>query len=96
MKSEKFVFEFSEGYVQVVIRHGKNRFWITWLKCSVENCGLGTKTLKLLKAIGFNPLYASQVIVTSEGFWLKKLKQKLILGFTICHCKKCETFRRTI
>lgn len=94
MMYQKFTLEFKKGSVQIVVRITNKKCWVTWFKCSTEKIGLGTEALKLLNKFGYKPLYASEIIEPAREFWLKKLSEKLIEGYTVCHCQKCKRFIR--
>jgi hypothetical protein len=93
---QKFTLNFINGSVEIHIRINRStsKFFVTWIKSSKDKIGLATQALKLLREFDYSPLYAYQVIVPAKTFWLKKLSEKLIAGYSECNCKICQNLRQ--
>jgi hypothetical protein len=94
---QKFTLTFKNGTVDIVlIIDSLNVCWVDWFKCSKKKQGLGREALKLLNQFEYKPLLASKIIASAQGFWVKMQSEKLIRGYTVCHCKRCERFKYSI
>lgn len=96
MYSDKFTLTFKNGFVNLDVRFRKGCFWVYWIDSNPTNKGLSTQALRLLKEFGYYPLLAYKIITTAKQFWLKKLKQNLIIAYTECHCNKCQKQKKEI
>ena len=96
MKTQKIKLSFNKGYVHVTLKINPKTLecWISDFKAYPKNQGLGTQALKLLNSYDYKPLFAYHVIVPAKSFWIKKLNEKLITGYTECNCKICQNLRR--